>query len=274
MSYDIVYNRQFLKAGDKFVPLVLIGCNNLWEPDSKRRVRNWNSLMKGCNSIPLMTEEELIANAEARTGGEYQEHFKYNSKWVDDEAWMSFCKNGIRGACTLEYLQARSRYPEDVHLNCRLSVWYTDESLPKDQYRQKSKSELITTVRSTDDLLAFFEKAKERIESKAANENSIFVCTEFPSEKIIDYPAAPKKKRTPPARLADFWTVVIKREAGGSYMIEKLTARSLRFAYSANTAKQFKTQEAAEKWVDEKSIKSRFDGIEEIEFMHIDFPAA
>ena len=44
MAYDIVYNRQFVKVGDKIIPLVLVGSNNLWETrgfsNVQRRVRN------------------------------------------------------------------------------------------------------------------------------------------------------------------------------------------------------------------------------------------
>lgn len=31
MSYEIVYNRQFLKIDDKIIPLVLYGSNNCYE---------------------------------------------------------------------------------------------------------------------------------------------------------------------------------------------------------------------------------------------------
>ena len=33
MSYEIVYNRQFLKVDDKIIPLVLYGSNNCYQYD-------------------------------------------------------------------------------------------------------------------------------------------------------------------------------------------------------------------------------------------------
>jgi len=42
--------------------------------------------MRNDSGVPLMTAEELMAKAQSWTGGEYQEHFKWHSKWVDDKA--------------------------------------------------------------------------------------------------------------------------------------------------------------------------------------------
>ena len=118
MSYDIVYNRQFLRAGDKLVPLVLIGSNNLWETNMygkcQRRVRNWNPLMNCCNAIPLMTADEIMAKAESWTGSEYQEHFMRNSKWVDDQGLRSFCNNAIKSAASLEELKDLSNRLDSI----------------------------------------------------------------------------------------------------------------------------------------------------------------
>lgn len=44
MSYEIVYNKQFLKIDGKIIPLALYGSNNCYEPlpnGRQRREREW-----------------------------------------------------------------------------------------------------------------------------------------------------------------------------------------------------------------------------------------
>ena len=38
-------------------------------------------------------------------GGEYQEHFIQNGKWVDDKGLIRFIQNGIKNAKTIEELK-------------------------------------------------------------------------------------------------------------------------------------------------------------------------
>jgi len=269
MSYDIVYNRQFIRAGDKFIPLVLIGSNNLWENtfngnNTQRRVRNWNPLMNCCNAIPLMTADEIMAKAESWTGGEYQEHFMRNSKWVDDKALLAFFKNGIKSAATLEELQERSTYPDDVYLKCYLSIWYKDEN-----GEQKHKSELFQTVRNTESLLAYMDIAWQRYLDRQSNENSVYICVEFPNEKVIPYPKERTIRRKPERLESDFWVIFVKRSKGADYYVQKLASKSLYFAYTADYAKQFKTQAAAEKWAADRLIQKRFADIDSLEYRHV-----
>ena len=267
MSYDIVYNRQFLRADEKIVPLVLIGCNNLWETNyygkSQRRVRDWNPLFNGHNSIPLMTESEIMERAKECTGGEYQEHFKRGSKWVDDKAFLAFCKNGIKSAATLEQLQEMTHSPDAVYVRCHLSIWYTD-----DKNEQRNTTDLSRTIRTTEELLAYMDEAAQRLASRKPNETSVYVCVEFPYEKAVEYPKE-IKRRKPAERLeSDYWVVLVNRKSGDSYYIRKLT-KSLHLAYTATGAKQFKTESAAEKWVNERSIKSRFQNIDSVDFQYV-----
>lgn len=61
MSYEIIYDKQFAKVGDKYIPFVLAGSNNCYD-FSGRRTRSWWSIL---NDKPLYTLEEMIEHAES-----------------------------------------------------------------------------------------------------------------------------------------------------------------------------------------------------------------
>ena len=260
MSYTIVYERQFLKTGDgRYIALVLMGSNNCYQQTCSnrwKRERNWNPILASSGGIAngniAVTEEEMLRSAEKRCGSEFQEHFKWRGKWVNDKGWMSFVKNGIKDAMTIEEIDEASHY--DMYLRCYLSIWYTDgETYAGGGLKQKNKEELRCTASTSEELIAFLAAADERLARKSDNENFIYICMEFPSEKAIMCPKNPKPRRTP-ERLDEFYAV--KLTSGG--YIRQLTSRTLRRAFSTQAAKQFKTEGDALKWLNKYRIADRF----------------
>lgn len=60
MSYEIIYDKQFIKTKDnKFIPMTYMGSNNCTEMhgNRERRVRDWSPLI---NAMPILTREELL----------------------------------------------------------------------------------------------------------------------------------------------------------------------------------------------------------------------
>jgi len=270
MSYSIVYKRQFLRVGVKIIPLNLVGSNNLWEADNKRRVRDWNPMMNSVNDIPLLTVGEVMKTADTWTGGTYQEHFKYQSKWVDDASLIRFCKNGIKNARTIEELKALSAYPEDVYLKCRLNIWYTDGSTYADgSLCQKNKSELIRETHSSDGVLEFLSLAKNRITNKKENEVDIYVWIGFSNENVVAWPKESIKRKKAERPSSDYWVVFAHRKSGVSAYVEKLTKKHLYFARTADTAKAFTSKKKAEYWIKERNIVERFENIESFDVQYV-----
>lgn len=62
MSYSIIYDKQFIKIEDKYLPIVLSGDSNLYEGygKSERRVRNFHTLVHNRGEKFLYTKDELI----------------------------------------------------------------------------------------------------------------------------------------------------------------------------------------------------------------------
>lgn len=104
MSYTIEYDRQFIKSDLGITPLWLCGDNNVTVGRGKyeKRDRSWHVF---CNMLAC-TQEELLAAVEAWKGGPYQEHWRKNGKWVNDDALSRWVVNGCRNAATIEDVRA------------------------------------------------------------------------------------------------------------------------------------------------------------------------
>lgn len=166
MSYEIVYNRQFLRIDEKIIPLVLSGSNNCYEPLSngrQRRERSWNPIYIGSNKQITLEKADLMKMAESLCdGGEYQEHFMQNGKWVDDKGLIRFFQNGIKKAKTIEELK------EDYFfrgMHGYISVW-------------KGYDEIIenrVNIYSSDDLRKFLDVAKNRLDNREEKRSNLYL---------------------------------------------------------------------------------------------------
>lgn len=151
MSYEIVYAKQFIKTNKYIIPTVLMGSNNctMYYGGREIKERDWTPLS---NNLVCKNEEELMKEIEKWLGSKYQEHFKYNSKWVDDKALIRFMKNGIKNALTIEEIKEQTGYSAI----CYLSIWQEHEN----------KQELFEIISNNKDFDTWLEKAKQRIENK------------------------------------------------------------------------------------------------------------
>ena len=82
MSYEIMYNWQFLRSAEGLTPVVLMGSSNVTEASwsranrrTERRARDWFCLF----NMLGVTDDEFLAQIKSMTGGEYQEHWKQNA---------------------------------------------------------------------------------------------------------------------------------------------------------------------------------------------------
>lgn len=172
MSYDICYDRCFIKSGLGITPMWLVGSNNCTESvygaDGRwheRRERHWSPL---CNMAGV-SEEELMAKARSYVPSRYNEHFMRGGKWVDDLGWLRFVENGIKKAVTIEQIV---RQKHNCGIVCEVSVWLYDEAKG---YHDKNWCELQTTVHSTAEYDEWLAKAKDRVSHPKEHEDAWFV---------------------------------------------------------------------------------------------------
>lgn len=158
MSYEIVYDRQFIKTRRGIIPCFLYGSNNCYEITYKGREvreRNWSNWS---NDIIDVSAERIIEFFKTWTGGTYQEHFMMNGKWFDDNALMRWVNNGLKSALTIEDIGYTAK--------CTLSIYdRTKECDDKDYFTHKSQD-----VKTTEELESWVDMAKERLAQHADNE--------------------------------------------------------------------------------------------------------
>lgn len=191
MSYSIMYDRQFIKSSQGITPCVLAGDNNVWTGSGKyeRRARDWSVI----GNQLAMSEKELLALAESWTGGQYQEHWMQNGKWVDDAGLMRWMKNGIKNAATIEEIISVNRFHS---INCFLSVWTKEDH----------KIELDVYAKDNTEFDAWIEQANSRIAELKSQKNSVFPVVRIKSEFSNNKLQHPK-----PADAITPETVILKR---------------------------------------------------------------
>lgn len=241
MSYEIVYNKQFLKIDGKIIPLVLHGSNNCYEPLTnrrERRERNWNPFYIGNNKQIALTETDLIKMAESLCdGGEYQDHFMQNGKWVDDKGLIRFFQNGIKNAKTIEELRKDYFF---MGVYGYFSVWKGIGNIIKNR----------VGINSSDGLRIFLEVAQDRLDNRAEKEE-IYICLKYYNEK---FESRVKPERKAKEQLTDYFAIKVGNR--DSYLV-KQTSRRIRHTSLCNLTKQFKTEKEANKYV-EKLIEKGF----------------
>lgn len=159
MSYEIVYDRRFIRSPLGITPMILAGSNNCYEPmpnGRERRERSWSPLFND----PAIPEEALMARVRSCCGGQFQEHFKWHGKFVDDAGFVAFVRNGVKGTLTLEELQ---EYAHCGSLSCALSIWYRNSN-------GTNRRELSRTVGTTDELVQWIGEARARMANRTDNE--------------------------------------------------------------------------------------------------------
>lgn len=247
MSYEIVYNKQFIKIDDKIIPLVLYGSNNCYTTSISgrdRRERSWNPMYYGRNIMIANTEEEIMNRINSFCGGQYEEHFVYNNKWVNDAGLIRFFKNGIKNAKTIEELIEQYLISG---LSGHLSVWN----------KLHNETENRTWISSSEDLRTFLTIAQTRLDNKTDDEE-IYICLEYLVEK---FEPRNKKHRTPKERLTNYYAIKVN----GIGYLTKLTSRRIRYCSLCSSTKQFKTEKEANKYVEK--LKDRFNSTFEVEYI-------
>lgn len=164
MSYQIYYDRAYIKVNDKFIPLICSGSNNCWEYSfiSGRDVpeKNWNVLNYRCRSKLLFTKNEINEQAER------YEEISINSGTCFKTRYQCFKKgeferwiiNGMRNAHTIE---------EYVECGNTLYIRNDDEA---------DKSKIMLQFTSTEEFLELLSslKSSKNLDVEFGNNRKVF----------------------------------------------------------------------------------------------------
>jgi len=115
MSYQIYYDRAFIRVGDKFIPIINSGSNNCWQYYNRREVpeKSWNVLNWKRDYQFLFSESEIkdIARDYELNNQKSGMDFKSRNRCFENGEFERWIINGIKNAYTIEeYVSFGNRF--------------------------------------------------------------------------------------------------------------------------------------------------------------------
>ena len=243
MSYQIYYDRQFIKIDDKrFIPVTLDGANNCTQFDAftgrEKRERNFR-----CNNYfaknTITTKEELEQVIEDMRKG-YQKSYKdytddsfcsYSSSELRGRkgsynAFKSFYLGGIKTAKTVEELK-------EHYMSVEISVYggYHNE-----HFENCRKIDMSMTVETTEELVEFLAKAKEYYKETPI---SFSVCIDGDERSLKRMRKSERIVKQKERVEVDHFFVVNINETGYVY---KCTSRGIRYSPYSTGGKRYRSE--------------------------------
>ena len=154
MSYDIIYNRQFIKVDEnRVIPFLEMGSSNCYELSNRKRARSWGNsfgftngeiiannedILKEIDDYEIRIKESCINNTKQYgEGWEYDpKRFSYHSgisfygkttRNTSFSAFKSYYKNAIKEAMTIEEL-----WENDIRISIYVYRWKDEDITSKE----------------------------------------------------------------------------------------------------------------------------------------------
>ena len=131
MSYEIIYDRQFLAVGEKFIPVINTGSNNCWTTNYQGRdipSKHWTNISQ--NNKHIYTKDEIVALAKYLEGGSF---YKTRHTPFKEGEFERYIINGMAYAQPIEFFIQRH-----IGFTARFGMYPTYTNVP---------------INSTDDLI-------------------------------------------------------------------------------------------------------------------------
>lgn len=224
MSYTIVYQRLFLRAGDRYIPLCLYGDNNVYYMTWRgrwRRDRNWG-LFNDNDDMILSDADTLMAEVRRVHAGSTPDVLQYRGKWLNDAACVRFFEQGIKTAMSLEEIDWQTRGHASVNA-------YIYAYRPGQAHGERVMSAYIS---NTEGLVAWITRAKqEKRERVAAGTwSNAYLNIGFECDEPLD--VKPIVKREGPVIAKGYRGQYVMEVAEGGYRCIKDRSKALVFANS------------------------------------------
>ncbi len=250
MSYNILYDRQFIKlSNNTYIPIFLRGCNNVTETVNgrERRARDWSSYSYFAGHKLYATKEEIEENlnkffnehiernkdehSESDLNknigwfiGEYVRFAKVNSM----QDYKNIYKNGYKNALTVEELHG-------IGVSMELILYISQE--------ESSISEKFTTEQ---ELLEKYESMKNKY-SRAPE--IYFRHADYTSTLLKTYRKSLKGDRVKRERVRVESCYVLTES--GNYFLNKYTRRGFKYSSNHYGAKKFVDEKTAMRYLED-----------------------
>ncbi len=170
MSYSIEYNRQFIRTSTGFLPLVLMGPNNVYETD-RRRARSWQVLSSKLFNLPL---DRMLFIASSELMSSFDQQWVRGGQYITNSGFLSWIRSGCASACNIEDFRLFNRY-------CGFSV-----SVHLYDQNAYGKTVLTENPKTTEELDAWCAKAEALIAS--VGRDKAYYDVSFGSEEFTHPP--------------------------------------------------------------------------------------
>ena len=173
MSYEIIYDKQFVKVNDKvFIPMILSGSNNCTEysPSGReRRSRSWFNFgyLLGyaiAGSMEQMLEKQEEERKERMKSEDYSDKYfgsysglKINGTPASYGAYKGIVKTGCQKALTIEQLAE-----ENVYLN--IHTYNSNDTI--EELKKQGLEPISFTPRTTEQLEDFIKNVEPKYKGK------------------------------------------------------------------------------------------------------------
>lgn len=191
MSYEIMYDRRFIRTSRGIIPLILSGSNNCTEQirdcrgrSYERRVRHWWVWVPRTMSVkdhPEADYEAMIAQICQETDKNH-ELFKWNGNWLTYGQWLRWFQNGCNAAASVEeYLRCNRCQSLIGHVSIYTGLSRLDQARELEEY-----------IHTTAELESWLDRAADREKQICAELNNacdIYICLGFAINEPLVMPS-------------------------------------------------------------------------------------
>lgn len=266
MSYEIIYNRQFIKVDDnRVIPFLEMGSNNCYEAtgSGRKRARSWGNSYGFTNGCIIAYNDELLYNIDnyekeiiersKKNVEEYGDSWAYDPKRfgyhtgisfygrgtrsTTFSAFRSYYKNGIKTAKTIEELKEHG-----VQFYLTVYRWKDEDILSKGleikpDVTFESTEQMINTINEYEEY--YGGKVSLYINLLGSDWNLVQMIKDKNREKRMN-------RKTKEKTLTNEYFTLVSKNNGGYFV--RFTARGYRYSYFQSSGKKFLTEKQAEKF--------------------------
>ena len=267
MSWDILYNRQFVRVNDSVIPMILSGSNNCYEISRNggngRRARDWWRHTFYLDEGALGITPERLAEKMDTKMEEYVERYKDEAdrtavmkSWgyytairirsnhnTTYNQYKAFYMNGCKEAMTVEELAEHGVF-------LRIGVYYYKQ---EDILNKGLEILPSVTPKTTQELINEFNRF---VTYYGYNLVTVGFESEYAVERMIKMLRGKKPKERKYIETKEFY--VLKAIGGYQYFIRNIK-RGYRYAFSETSAKKFLTEKKANAFLKRMRNKDVFE---------------
>lgn len=223
MSYDIIYDLQFIRTSRGVTPVILAGPNNVTTRSGKHehRVRSWGLWSSEMVDIPETNLIEMIQDIAANYDADYT-LFKRGGKWVNPDGLIQMFRSACKKAARIEDIYAADR---SGYLSCSVK-YYEGHSM-------KAIDRINEIIKTTESFEAWIDAARPEYEALRKQEKDAWLSVQFNSGE------KPLKKAS-----RSEGPVILRK--GRDRYVKGYTENSVEFTSNPEEAKVFNDAAAAQ----------------------------